>query len=56
MRKFGEALGILEEWVYNISIFWTLPLHLGGRNLPFLMELGDFIFSKNKKILKLEYT
>ena len=44
MRKFGDGPDILEEWVYNTPIFWSLPLHLKVLNLPFLMELGDFIF------------
>jgi hypothetical protein len=43
MRKFGDGPGILGEWVYSTPIFWRLPLHLGVCNLPFLMELGDFI-------------
>jgi hypothetical protein len=29
---------------------------LGVSNLPFLMELGDFIFFQNLFLLKLEYT
>jgi hypothetical protein len=41
---YEDGPGILGEWVYSTSIFWTLPLHLGGWNLPFLIELGDFIF------------
>jgi hypothetical protein len=44
MKKFEDGLGILGVWVYNTPIFWTLPLHLGGWNLLFFMELGDFIF------------
>ena len=43
--------GILEEWVYNTPIFWTVPLHLEVWNLPFVMELGDFIVF-NLKIAK----
>jgi hypothetical protein len=43
-RCYEDGLGILGEWVYNTPIFWSLPLHLGGWNLPFLMVLGDFIF------------
>jgi hypothetical protein len=30
LKKFGDGPGILEEWVYNTLIFWTLPLHLEG--------------------------
>jgi hypothetical protein len=43
-------LGSLEmgltfgRMVYKTPIFWTLPLHLEGWNLPFLIELGFFIF------------
>jgi hypothetical protein len=48
MRKFGDGPSISEEWVYSIPIFWTLPLHLGGWKLPFVMELGDFIFFQKK--------
>jgi hypothetical protein len=33
-------------------VSWTLRLHLGGWNLPFLMQIRDFI---KKKRLKLEY-
>jgi hypothetical protein len=50
-----NGLGILGNWVYNTSIFWTLFLHLEVWNLPFVMELGDFIFFQNFW-LKLEYT
>jgi hypothetical protein len=28
MRKFRDGPSILEEWVYNIPTFWTLPLNL----------------------------
>jgi hypothetical protein len=50
--SFEEVPGILGEWVYTIPIFWSLPLHFELLNLPFLMELGDFIFfqKKNSKI------
>jgi hypothetical protein len=41
-----NGLGLLEEWMYNTPIFWSLPLYLEVLNLPFLMELGDFIFLK----------
>jgi hypothetical protein len=34
----------LGERVYITPIFWTLPLHLEGWNLPFFMEFGGFIF------------
>jgi hypothetical protein len=36
-------------------IFWTLPLHLEGWNLPFLIELEDFIFFQILFLLNLEY-
>jgi hypothetical protein len=38
-----DRLGILGEWMYNTPIFWSLPLHLGGWNLPFLIELRKLI-------------
>jgi hypothetical protein len=44
IRKFGDGPGILGEWLYGTPISWTLPLQLGGWNLPFLMKLGNFIF------------
>jgi hypothetical protein len=47
---------ILEEWMYNTSIFWSLPLPLEVLNLPFLIELGDFIFFQKHFPLKLEDT
>jgi hypothetical protein len=44
------AIGIrrFEESPLRFSslVFWTLPIHLEGWNLPFLMELRDFIFSQ----------
>jgi hypothetical protein len=46
----------LAKWVYNTPNFWTLPLHLGVLHLPFLMELGYFIFFQILFLLKLEYT
>jgi hypothetical protein len=30
--------------IVSLPFLWTLPLHLEWWNLPFLMELGDFIF------------
>ena len=27
---FEDGHGIMGEWMYNTSIFWTLPLHLEG--------------------------
>jgi hypothetical protein len=56
MRKFEDGLGILGEWMYSTPIFWTLPLHLEGWNLPFLMELRDFIFFQILFFIKIEYT
>jgi hypothetical protein len=48
--------GILGEWVYNTPIFWSLPnLTLEVLNLPFLMEIGDFIFFQILYFLNLEY-
>jgi hypothetical protein len=42
------AAGIrnLEKRPLRVSspIFWTLPLHLEVLNLPYLVEVGDFIF------------
>jgi hypothetical protein len=53
---FGDGPSILEEWVYSTPIFWSLPLHLGVWNLPFLIELGDFIFFQILFLLNLEDT
>jgi hypothetical protein len=53
---FEEQPGILGEWVYNTSIFWSLPLHMEVLNLPFLMEIGDFTFFQILFFLNLEYT
>jgi hypothetical protein len=44
---YKEFLGILEEWMYNTRIFWSLLLHLEVLNLPFLMKIGDFTFFSN---------
>ena len=45
----------LGEKVYSTYIFWGLSLHFGRWNLPFLMELRDFIFFQILFLLKLEY-
>jgi hypothetical protein len=54
--KCGDGPGILEKWVHNTPIFWSLPLHLEVLNLPLLMELGDFIIFQILFLLKLEDT
>jgi hypothetical protein len=51
-----KGLGFFVGYVYNTPIFQTLPLDLGVSNLPFLMELGDFIFFQILFFLNLEYT
>jgi hypothetical protein len=40
IRRFGKS-----PLRVSSPVFWTLPLHLEGWNLPFLMGLGNFIFS-----------
>jgi hypothetical protein len=58
-KKVGSRnKGNLEKSPLRVSspIFWTLPLHLGGWNLPSLMEHGDFIFFQILFLLNLEYT
>jgi hypothetical protein len=52
----GNGPRFLGEWVYNTSIFWSLPLHLEVLNLPFLMEIGDFTIFQILFFLNLEYT
>jgi hypothetical protein len=57
-KRWAVGIKNLEKSPLRISspIFWTLPLHLGGWNLPSLMEYGDFIFFQILFLLNLEYT
>jgi hypothetical protein len=47
LGSFEELPGILEEWMHNIPIFSSFPLHLEVSNLPILIEFGDFTFFEN---------
>ena len=57
-KRWAARIKNLEESPLRVSspIFWTLPLHLGGWNLPSLMEYGDFNYFQILFLLKLEYT
>jgi hypothetical protein len=52
----GNGPGLLEEWVYNAPIFWSLPLHLEVVILPKFMESGDFTFFQIFFFLNLVHT
>jgi hypothetical protein len=54
--KLGNGPGLLGEWMYITSIFWSLPLHLEVLNVPFLMEIGNFTFFQILFFLNLKYT
>jgi hypothetical protein len=45
-KRWAEGIRRFEKSPLRVSslVFWTLPLHWEGWNLPFLMELGDFFF------------
>jgi hypothetical protein len=57
-NKWAVGIRNLEKSPLRVSspIFWTLPLHLGGWNLPSPMEYGDFNYFQILFLLKLEYT
>jgi hypothetical protein len=48
--------GFWEDGCTPHPFFEACPLHLELLQLPFLMELGDFIFFEIFFLLKLEYT
>jgi hypothetical protein len=57
-KRWAVGIRNLEKSPLRVSspIFWTLPLHLGGWNLPSLIEIGDFTFFQILFLLNLEYT
>jgi hypothetical protein len=57
-KRWAVGIRNLEKSPFRVSspIFWTLPLHLGGWNLPSLMEHGDFNFFQILFLLNLDYT
>jgi hypothetical protein len=57
-KRWAVGIRNLEKSPLRVSspIFWTLPLHLGGWNLPSPMEHGDFNFFQILFLLNLEYT
>jgi hypothetical protein len=57
-KRWAARIRRFEKSPLRVSslVFWTLPLHLGGWNLPFLIELGDFTFFQKTFLPKLEYT
>jgi hypothetical protein len=57
-KRWAVGIKNLKESPLRVSspIFWTLSLHLGGWNLPSLMEHGDFIFFQILFLINLEYT
>jgi hypothetical protein len=57
-KRWAAGIWNLEKSPLKVSypIFWSLPLYLEVLNLPFLMEVGDFIFFQIFFLLKLYYT
>jgi hypothetical protein len=57
-KRWVVGIRNLEKSPLRVSspIFWIWPLHLGGWNLPSLMEHGDFKFFQILFLLNLEYT
>jgi hypothetical protein len=55
-KRWAAWIRNLEKSPLRVStpIFWSLPIHLEVLNLPFLMELGDFVFFQILFFLKLE--
>jgi hypothetical protein len=45
-KRWATWIKRFERSLLRVSspVFWTLPLHLEGGNLPVLMELRNFIF------------
>jgi hypothetical protein len=54
-KRWAAGIRNLEKSPLTVSSP-SLPLHLEVLNLPFLMEVGDFIFFQLLFLLKLEYT